>query len=433
MSEYTELLDIEAETLSPDDDDYEDRLIEIASSFRGFDEALTHFMSEHGYSGDLFDIELKSKFLRDKYKTSNVKQPRDFKEWFVHSKKIKRETAFSICFAFGLNVTETDDFFRCVQFERSFDCHTVNEAVYYFCIKNGLTYTTAQEIIECIPKLKKIKSLPNREILYTGKIIEYINSIEDKEQLIQYISDNIEDFEYNNATAIKDIQKLWVEISKEYVSPKNGKKEDGLAIQEGKIIDGFNVFQDRTKKGDTDTRSKEVIERDIANEKMIKLSDRVIAEVGASTWTIFSQLMGLDNETENKYASEYDRSLVKILGKNSLMPLNASYCFPSRQGIDNLLRGELADNELIRKVLILFVFYKYWAELITGNKDKDKFTDSERCLDTINKHLLDAGYPQLYSGNPYDWLFKWSLNGDNPLEDFRSYIGEVFANADMDE
>ena len=53
--------------------------------------------------------------------------------------------------------------------------------------------------------------------------------------------------------------------------------------------------------------------------------------------------------------------------------------------------------------------------------------DSRRCLNTINKRLLDADYPSLYAGNPYDWLFLWALNDDHPLEAFRSYIGEAIA------
>ena len=58
-----------------------------------------------------------------------------------------------------------------------------------------------------IPVPKKVKAIPNREVLYTGTIIEYINDIDDKEKLIQYIIDNIDDFQYNNATAIKYIPK----------------------------------------------------------------------------------------------------------------------------------------------------------------------------------------------------------------------------------
>lgn len=423
MNQYTELLNIKAETLSPDDDSYEESLLEISSLFRGFDEALTTFIENHGYTGDLTDVPAKAQFLRERFKAADMKLPRDFKEWFVPNKKVSRKTAFQICFAFGLGVEETNDFFRCVQFERGFDCHTISEAVYYFCMRNGLSYIEAQEIIARIPVPKKAKTIPNREVLYTGTIIEYINGIDDKEKLIQYIIDNINDFQYNNATAIKYIQELWAEIS----------KADGLAAKEGLIIDRtYNRFEDRHIKGVTDTRSKEVIDAEIhQQEQEVRPYDYVVAGSDASTWIIFSQIIGLANYQENEYATKYDRSLSSVLSGNKLMPLKADYCFPNRQNIDKLIRGDsVGDDEIIRKMLIFLVFYTHWAKLVISKNDafySANFSDAERCLDTINVRLLDAGYPELYAGNPYDWLFKWALNDENPLIAFRHYMGEVFA------
>lgn len=423
MSQYTEFYDREAETLSLDDDRFEERLLEIASHFRGFDEALTAFIETHGYTGDSTDVLAKAQFLQKKFKSANIKLPRDFKEWFVPNKKVSRKTAFQICFALGLDVDETNDFFRCVQFERSFDCHTISEAVYYFCMRNGLSYTEAQEIIDHIPVPQKVKTIPNCEILYTRTIIEYINGIDDKERLIQYIIDNINDFQYNNVTAIKYIQELWSEIS----------KTDGLAAQEGTIIDRtYNRFEDKHRKGMTDTRATEIIAEEICQqEQEVKPYDYVVAGSDASTWIIFSQIIGLANYQESEYSIKHDRSLSSVLSENKLMPLKADYCFPSRQNIDKLIRGNLVgDDEIIRKMLIFLVFYSHWAKLIINQNDAfylAKFSDAERCLYTINKRLLDAGYPELYAGNPYDWLFKWALNDENPLIAFRHYMGEVFA------
>lgn len=424
MSQYTEFLNNKAENLSIDDEGYEESLIEIADFFRGFDEALTAFIEEHGYTGDLGDVSEKAKFLYEKFKAANVKLPRDFKEWFVPNKKLSREIAYRICFAFNLSVDETNDFFRCVQFERGFDCHTISEAVYYFCMRNGLPYSEAQSIIDRIPVPQKTKYIPNREVLYTGTIIEYINSIDDKEKLIQYITDNINNFQYNNATAIKYIQELWTDIS----------KPNGLAAKEGTIIDrACNRFEDKHKKGVTDTRSAEVIDEEIRQqEQEVKPDDYVVAGSNASTWIIFSQIIGLSNRQESEYGTKYDRSLTSVLSENKLMPLKADYCFPSRQNIDKLIRGELVGkNEIIRKMLILIVFYTYWANFVIRQNNafySAKKADSERCLDTINARLLEAGYQELYAGNPYDWIFMWALNDDeNPLFAFRHYMGEVFA------
>lgn len=435
MSQYTELLNIKAETLSPDDDGYEESLLEVSALFRGFDEALTAFIGEHGYNGDLADVSAKAQFLLEKFKSANVKPPRDFKEWFVPNKKIARKTAFQICFAFNLGIDETNNFFRCVQFERGFDCHTINEAVYYFCMRNGLSYLEAQEIIDRIPVPKKVKAIPNREVLYTRNIIEDINGIDDKEKLIQYIIDNINDFQYNNVTAIKYIQELWSEIS----------KTDGLAAKEGAIIERtYNRFEDKRKKKEykyapllpgqkCDTRSAEVIAKEIRQQaEYVKPYDYVVAGSDAATWIIFSQIIGLANYQKSKYdTKEYNRSLSSVLSENKLMPLKADYCFPSRQNIDKLIRGDLVgNNEIIRKMLIFLVFYTHWAKFIISKNDafySAKFSDAERCLDTINARLLDAGYPELYAGNPYDWIFKWALNDENPLIAFRHYMGEVFA------
>lgn len=422
VREYTKILNTHAETLSLEDDDYEESLFEIASLFRGLDKALTVFVEEHGYIGRLEDVPAKAKFLQEKFKLANIAPPRDFKEWFVPNKKLARETSFKICFAFGLNIEETNDFFRRIQFERGFDCHSINEVVYYFCMKNGLSYTEAQEIIECIPVSKKAKTIPNREVLYTETIIEYINSIDDKEKLIEYIKENISDFQYNNATAIKSIQELWNEIS----------KADGLAVQEGLIIDRTqNRFEDKRKKSVNDTRSTEVIVAEIRQqEQEVKPDDFVIAGTNASTWIIFSQIIGLDNYQENEYAMKHDRSLKSVLSENKLMPLKADYCFPNRQNIDKLIRGDLVgDDEIIRKMLIFLVFYNYWAKLIISKNEalyQAEPLDAERCLCTINARLMEAGYPELYAGNPYDWMFMWALKDENPLEAFRYYMREVF-------
>ncbi len=423
MSQYTDILNLKAETLSSDDEDYEESLLEISALFHGFDMALTAFIAAHGYTEDSSDVTAKAQFLRKKFKAADIKPPRDFKEWFSPNKKISRKTAFQICFAFHLDVDQTNDFFRCVLLERGFDCHTITEAVYYFCLRNALSYTQAQEMIDQIPIPKKAKTLPDCDILYTGTILDGLNSIDDKEALIQYIKEQIDDFRYNNATAIKYIQDLWAEIS----------KPGGLATQEGSIIARtHNQFEDRRKKGAADTRSAEVISAEIHHQdQKVKPYDYVIADSDASTWIIFSQILGLANYQETEYAVKYDRSLTSVLSENRLMPMKADYCFPSRQSIDKLVRGDLVgDDEIVRKMLIFLVFYSYWAKLIIHKNDafySARSSDSERCLDTINARLLSAGYPELYAGNPYDWLFLWSLNDEHPLEAFRTYMGEVFA------
>ena len=133
-----------------------------------------------------------------------------------------------------------------------------------------------------------------------------------------------------------------------------------------------------------------------------------VADPDASTWAIFSQIIGLTNELKSEYSIKHDRSLTSVLSANKLIPLKAGYCFPNRQNIDKLIRGELVgDNEIVRKMLIFLTFYTYWARIIISQNGAcylAKPADSKRCFDTINNRLYYAGYPELYAGNPYDWL-----------------------------
>ena len=225
MDNYTELLEEKAECLDRDDDDYEKNIMEIFDSFRGFCESMTEFIQKRGYTGGNYDDQ-KVKFVQDRFKSSNIPVPRGIKRWFMGEQKPKRNTAFLICFAFGLTVDETNEFFSRVQLERSFDCHTIQEAVYYFGMKNSLSFPEVKEILDGIEKPKKAKALPDQQILYTGSIKDYIDSIDDKEKLIEYIKANIDDFAYNNATAVKYVRELWENIS----------KPDGLAVKEGQSI-----------------------------------------------------------------------------------------------------------------------------------------------------------------------------------------------------
>lgn len=405
MHDYTELLNIKAENITSEDEDFAERLLEVASLFRSFGDALTAFMQDHGYDGHDSDNKEKAAFLREKFKAAKVNLPHDFKEWFIPDREISRDTAFKICFAFALDVNETEDFFKCVKLERGFDCHTISEAVYYFCMKTGRSWADAQEIIKRIPKEKPLRAVPSntdQEVLYTSTIKDFIDSIDDPDELIDYIKSNGKDFRYNNVTAINFIQTLWKEIE----------VSDGIAYKEGLIIDS--------------TRNRYDID---AKKEIIKAENYAIVGDGSpSSWTIFSQVIGLSNGQKQDFSTNTNRSLSSFLADSALMPFKASYCFPSQQNIDKLLRGETGDHEIFRKMLIFLVFYRFWAKKVIENDNpfyEAKTQDSRSCLAAINKFLLDSGYPELYAGNPYDWIFLWASQDETPLEAFRFYMREI--------
>lgn len=399
MNQYTELLDIQAESLSPDDDFYEEKLLAIAALFKGFNEALTAFLIRVGYSGDTNDAEAKAKYIRTKFKEADIAVPRDVKSWFDPGKSIGRDTAFQICFAFGMSVEETNDFFRRVYFERSFDCHSISEAVYYFCIRNGLNYQDAQQILARMPSDKKGAIKTDREVLYTGTIMKFVNGAKSADELIAYVNEHLDQFGYNNATATKHIQDLWNSIA----------CEDGLAYKEGCLIDkAFNRYHEKSE-GDEDDYT-------------------VVTQKADSIWRIYSQILGLDKHQTVKYGAK--RTIKPLLVNNELLPPLAEGSFPDRDGIEKITKGAHVSHERIRKTMILLEFYTYWAQEIVKAKDayfEATKNDAERCIDKINRYLLEASYPELYYGNPYDWIFLWAVNDGCPLLAFREYIAELIA------
>lgn len=399
MGQYTDSCLYDAETVSSEEDGdrLRERLLEVAKRFRGFDESLTDFLAAHGYTGDAADPKAKARFLRDKYQQAGIRLPRDFSAWFTPSKRLDRESLFQLCFAFRLSVEETEDFFRRVACSRGFDCHSVTEAAYYFSMRNRLSYPEAREILRQIPIPPREKVMPAGPVLYTNTIIRELDLLSDKNDFIKLVTGQLDDFRYNNATASGYVRELWLTIA----------KEGGLAEREG-LDAGRPQERSARTDGGSDTKLR----------------------TAASTWRILCHILGLSGTSyEKDFSAGYDRSLTPVLNENALLPLKAAWCFPNRQNIDRILRGELVgDDEILRKLLILLRFYAAWAKL--GGTHAAKPRDTKRCLNSIDNWLTDAGYPALYAGNPYDWIFLWAANDEYPLSAFRSYMGEVFAEGD---
>lgn len=405
MDQYTEILIRMSDVLSPDDDQYEEKLLAIASTFRSFSQALTSFLCANGFNGDASNIDEKDCYLKAKFKTAEIPAPRDIKKWFSEDKGISPDTAYQICFAFNLGIEGTRDFFRRVYFERAFDCHSITEAVYYYCMRNALSYSDALDIIAQMPKAKTTAIKADKEILYTGTIVEFIDGAKSPAELVAYVNDHIEQFGYNNATATKHIQELWAALA----------CDDGLAYKEGKLLDkAFNFDVG------------ESIEKDDLYTTVSQESD--------SVWRILAQLFGLDRRQTTALGT--DRKLKPLLENNPLLPSFAVKDFPDQDGICKILNGKHVGHERIRKVLILLEFYTYWANTIVAHNNalwEAADIDAERCLDKINRYLIEAGYPELYPGNPYDWIFMWAVKDGWPLVTFRDHMRALYAHKSSEQ
>lgn len=391
MPAYTTLLQKPLETISWEDDNFIEELLQVVQLFRPFSDAITEFISERDFDGDFTDVDAKVKYIKTAFEKANMTPPREFREWFTAGQPIKRDTAFLICFAFGLDGGETDEFFRRYYAkERSFNCHQVQEAVYYFCLNNGLSYAEALDIQTRVPLSKR--SQKSGDVVYTGSIIAELNDLETKEELVTYLTENIDKFSDSNVTAYERIRRLWA------LAAGNG----GLLMQEREKLPS--------------------ILDDAATGEKSKLRS---GNTGVKPWDAYLAILQLDKDDVKQLKAE--RSIRPILKK---LHDDAQDSFPDRQGIDKILRGEHVSYERVRKWLVLLTFYTFWAQkAVKEGSYEAEPEDAKRCLTTMNQHLMDAGYPELYVGNPYDWIFLFASKSEEPLYVFRFIWNELLATA----
>ena len=383
MDLYTERLEAEAADI------YEwaaiERLPELIRSFRGQGAALDAFLCAHGFPGAEEDTpDRKAAFLKSCFKRAGIdlSRARDARKWLSGQKNFDRRTGFRISFALGLDIGQTDDFFRTVMLDRGFDCHTIEEAVYYYCILNHRDYSAAEKILAAAPKPGKEPIRFDENILYTRNIINFIQTCPDDDTLLAYFRENLPQFAFNHVKATEFIVSLWNRIA----------AEDGPASRERQFINSENPARKGGK--------------------------------NISVWDICLQILGLD--PDDAAHIENDRTIRPILENKVFLHEFASRNFPNRQGIEKMLRGEPTEHDAIRKTLILFVFYDFWISAALSRRNSISYeageNDGSRCLSEIDQYLMDAGFPEIYPGNPYDWIFLWACGKAAPLSAFRGYM-----------
>ena len=382
MGQYSKELQILMDEVYVMEDDFSEKFQEIIKMFQLFPQRLTTFIKDHGYEGDFNDLQAKIQFMKLKFKENHIPIHRHIEKWFKGEKEISRETAFKICMALNLTPQQSEHFFRKVMLERGFDYHNIKEAIYYFALKQQLSYQEVEMMIGKTPKVKNDQSIPfETTIVYTDIIKNAIDQFDSKEQLLNYLEENKQQFTYNNVSAITTIKTLWEMIA----------KEDGYANREYMMEHG---------------------------EKR---------ESRQSNFKLYQQLLNYDDVMIKKIKS--DRSLLPLFKDNKLIHPYVAKVFPSRQTLENILRGEHVEYEGIRKMLIFLLFYRFWVT-IKLNRNQDTYykveSDEQRCFDTINRFLVDVGYPTLYIGNPYDFIFIWASYDESPLSCFQLFMGEVF-------
>ena len=350
-----------------------------------FHEYVYQYAKSLGYNG--CDQDTLAKFICEKGEKHNnvpLNSLTTVKNWLKKApptaNKTGRENVYKLCFALKMNADETKEFFLKAYLERPFNYKSINEAVYFFCMNRGLTYSDAVRIIEKIgnPHSDSTKEstkdsrsdVAEEPEVATERVGYDISLLQTEDDIINYISENRVIFSTQNQTASKKINELLEECMK-------------LAQKEHSLL-----YKDE-----------------------ITVSN--IDELLAAITGYYAR------ETQNG-----EKVFKKTISKSTL-PDAIKKNFPQREQFKNIQEGK-ASFDVIRKALILLEFYHFFASAITQKAEDLEHGLFDEFVDETNELLDKCGYVQLYWRNPYDWIFGYCAWAPNPLDEFKNIIDEFY-------
>ena len=407
------------------------------SSFRSFREGLTEMLKRTDYAANSENIYEMSDYLCDKLKESNSAINREtVVSWFSgeHQPKINassRTRMYEICFALNSGYNETVWFFNHVYYDRAFNCHTINEAVFYYAFRNHLSYREACAIIEEINTHEQ-GSHEESTMNYTKFVRDQISEFKTTAELKEFLIANRESFNSWNKSAYDTLRYL---ISTLKGSPENSKKEidtlkrriSRLFKKNGEIYakDIEEISQslnfkncgllmqyllENAKKSDDSAKNL----REAINVKNTFSNDFLLEQL---VWS--SRVFYTDNAEETK---EIDK-----------IPYVVRINFPTKKTMSDVLSAEKISvsqsYDAIRKMIILLDFYCFWIneQLNMEHSDCPQKELLNIYIDNANDLLFRCSYEELTAVNPYDWIFLCAAHSDDPIQYFRAYITELLS------
>ena len=341
----------------------------------------THtYAQKNGFNGDRSDADALAKFIfaLGSEKSAPLSSLNTVKNWLKKAppsgNQAGRENVYTLCFALGLDATETKEFFLKAYLERPFNYKNIHEAVYFFCLNNGLNYVDAKRIIEKVESALEIENKDAEQITeQIGYALSQITAVDD---VITYLVNNRFGFTVQNQTATAHIKELIDECKK-------------LAKAEHRLL----------------------FRSDISVDNIDELLTAITGYYARETQ---------DGE------KIYKQSISK-----SKLPDKIKQNFPQREQFKQIEEGK-ASFDTIRKALILLKFYSFFADALIHKAEDLENGLFYEFVDETNELLARCGYVQLYWRNPYDWLFGYCAYGAaNPLDEFKNVI-DVFYLDDPD-
>lgn len=403
-----------------DEDDASEAIdfIKDPSNFRTFNEGLSEIMIKKGYISDSTAPDEISQILYKKLTDiGSSLSLNTISSWIKgdHRPKVEagyRKNIYEICYALNLTFNETIWFFHHVYYDRAFNCHTIDESVYYYCLKNNIAYKDSLDIIKEIENSPDITSSYEETSNYTLFIQKTIDKIESVDELITFLTLNKANFKSWNASAYQTLD----DLVKDLIPSENGKKEIEKIKRKIKATHSiYGIIPKKNNQNEWGLIMQEFF-YDLTDESYLDILD---GKNIRSKNFLLEQILGMKLITDKEKKRFIDKASIPDIVKNN---------FPSRKTMSDVLSEDKITQsksyDSIRKLIILLEFYRYWCSIKIMDEEYDDFENplSDAFIDEINYTLYLCGYEEMYAGNPYDWIFMCSAQADDPLSYFRQCI-----------
>ena len=132
------------------------------------------------------------------------------KSWFKGGPRPKkgedsRKSLFALAFVLELTPNETAELFHKVYLDRAFDYRNADEIIYYFCLNNKKAWADSKRIISLS---QRTSGDNNDQTIFTSQLKSDIQSLNDEDELLSYISRHGHNLEKANVSAKKNLQDL---------------------------------------------------------------------------------------------------------------------------------------------------------------------------------------------------------------------------------
>ena len=378
--------------------------------FASFADMLAQAAVTAGYDGDPQDRSAVCRYIIGRGAEKGI----SFEEWkktlqnWVNGKEVgrdekARDRVYQLCFALDMSSDQVRDFFRRGYWERVVNYRAENECVYWYCLKKGLPYARAVEILEQVRQAREAaRETEEYPLESTMAIGQAVLSCPDEAALVRCLVERTEAFAQKSTTAVAQVERLL----------KKGKELFGELYHKGKLTGYYSEDQVPEMVEDEEERRKRrkgepVEEESVSTERFLNC----IYGVPARTYGIKEE--DDSGEGDGKKKRGY---LPKdpLAGAGGSFPLGyARKCIPSDAQLDKILAGQ-SDHDSARKALVFLHFATFVLEkMAAGVEDGDVY---DEFLDEVNQSLLKSGFPELYLRNPYDWLFAYCMTRQDPLD-----------------